>query len=337
MQPQLANPSETQNAPTPHQNETSGQRDTSQSLDVLQLAEDVSSGLTLHSSETTICFSEDSARLACTVHQRSETVVSFRLIKLLNGSVAKQAFRRLETWEPFWKTESALGGRVTSAIRDSSPQTNMIRRATEVRFNFSNAESAEWLTSVKWGEPCKGNDRVLLLRMLPLNEGCRKRADCHVWPKGTFLQINGKAVAIEQRRQQHHNLNEWKGMCKAVNVSALIKDPAQLNTIQLCCLDNEPFVFLAAFCRQRTVKEIFQELLHSQSPKRITVISSAHGKERAVQFARHHKTVSIDSEDEDDNDEGKFIFTLTCPISKTIIQHPVRGKGCKHWQVRLVA
>jgi hypothetical protein len=56
------------------------------------------------------------------------------------------------------------------------------------------------------------------MRALPLQRSAKedkKRADCHLWPKGTFIEINGggnrKVAKIIQRRQQQHDPSEWKG------------------------------------------------------------------------------------------------------------------------------
>jgi hypothetical protein len=49
-------------------------------------------------------------------------------------------------------------------------------------------------------------------------------------------------------------------------------------------------------------------------------------------------TVNVDNENEDnlEAETGKFIFALTCPISRKAIVTPVRGRDCTHFQVYLL-
>jgi hypothetical protein len=48
--------------------------------------------------------------------------------------------------------------------------------------------------------------------MLPIDSMAMKKdlADTHLWPKGTFVEINGKPVNLVQRRQQSHDPRQWK-------------------------------------------------------------------------------------------------------------------------------
>ena len=61
-------------------------------------------------------------------------------------------------------------------------------------------------------------DRRLIMRALPLKRSVKEktyRADCHLWPKGTFIELHSsgssKVAKITQRRQQSHAPSEWKG------------------------------------------------------------------------------------------------------------------------------
>jgi hypothetical protein len=89
--------------------------------------------------------------------------------------------------------------------------------ATTRSTNEETGNSRLW--GVDWGEETKSyksGDRRLLLRTLPLSissKESRKRADCHLWPKGTFIQlkigdeIREHVVKITQRQQQHHEVS----------------------------------------------------------------------------------------------------------------------------------
>jgi hypothetical protein len=94
------------------------------------------------------------------------------------------------------------------------------RRNSLFATKFANEESKNnrvW--GVNWGENIKdykSGDRRLLLRTLPLTRSLKEstqRADCHLWPKGTFIQlkigeeIKEQVVKISQRQQQHHDVS----------------------------------------------------------------------------------------------------------------------------------
>ena len=56
------------------------------------------------------------------------------------------------------------------------------------------------------------DETMLICRMLPIDSMAMKNdlADTHLWPKGTFMEINGKPVSLVQRRQQSHDPRQWK-------------------------------------------------------------------------------------------------------------------------------
>lgn len=69
-------------------------------------------------------------------------------------------------------------------------------------------------------------DRRLLVRTLPLERSAKDvkgRADCHIWPIGTFLSLKRGGTErvlsphIVQRIQQCHAPSEWKGMSRPVS------------------------------------------------------------------------------------------------------------------------
>jgi hypothetical protein len=164
-----------------------------------------------------------------------------------------------------------------------------------------------------------------------------KRADCHLWPKGTYIQVNGKPIAIQQRRQQEHNGGkEWKGMSKELDVTPLL-DIGERNRIQICCSDDQPYIYALVCCKYRSDSDLFSEATGSSSFKRniIPILSKEDSIQKAMGLATRQATVALDCENDDqsDMDNGKFIFSLSCPYTKTLLSTPVRGKSCKHFQV----
>jgi hypothetical protein len=66
-----------------------------------------------------------------------------------------------------------------------------------------------------WGFESLGKENDanrLICRMLPLDNKAMKTdfADTHLWPKGTYMEVNGKPVVLQQRRQQSHDPTQWK-------------------------------------------------------------------------------------------------------------------------------
>jgi hypothetical protein len=83
----------------------------------------------------------------------------------------------------------------------------------EVNFQFP-SDIANLVKS--WGFENLGktdNDtNRLICRMLPLDSKAMKTdfADTHLWPKGTYVEVNGRPVVLQQRRQQSHDPTQWK-------------------------------------------------------------------------------------------------------------------------------
>lgn len=276
--------------------------------------------------------------IACTQKERKETNVTF-VPNSIDVAIAKQVGLRLKEWDPFWRNIAIVGIGVTSSVGGTSPATDLIKSAAHHRVVLPLHEK---LPVSQWGSkrapvPWKNGDTALILRMLPakVRSYRTKRADCHLWPKGTFLQVNGTPIKIEQRNQQSHDLSEWKGLCKEVDLTELIVDPQQENMIQICCCDDQQYVYTVSQCQYRSVDELYKTLVNQANQEYITTLSYSASFEKALNFASRQMTVALDrdNEDMDEIESRKFIFTLTCPISKTRITTPVRGKSCKHFQV----
>jgi hypothetical protein len=232
---------------------------------------------------------------------------------------------------------------MTTEIHSIDPATDLIKTAAQYYLPFPLREKVkdhrlQWnqkRSSTKW----RSGDVALILRMLPLNSRAykMKRADCHLWPKGTYIQVNGKPVAIQQRRQQEHNGGqEWKGMSKELDVTPFL-DLGERNRIQICCFDDQPYIYALACCVYRSDSAVFAAVISSRNGTKITIptLSKADSIQKAISLASGQTTVALDceSDDQSDMDNGKFIFSLSCPYTKTLLSTPVRGKSCKHFQV----
>jgi hypothetical protein len=184
-----------------------------------------------------------------------------------------------------------------------------------------------------WGKPSsqpfEGGCRYVILRMLPVNSAVQNRADCHMWPKGTFLQINGEPVPLTQRS---HNGKDWEGSSKVLDLSPYIKDASESLSLEMCCYDDEPYYFCIAVCSYRIPERILREALDPKSSL-LSRLPRGAGLQQAKQRLQS-SCLSVDDDDDDVCAETRFTFSLLCPISKQVIRHPVRGKNCQHWQVR---
>jgi hypothetical protein len=179
--------------------------------------------------------------------------------------------------------------------------------------------------------------------------GKKAKADGHLWPKGTFLQITtGGAITrirIHQRKQQQHNEKLWKDMSNYLDLTehlssncANIFNLSQPFKIEMICHDEEPFFICIAFCRYRSADAIFKMLTTPTSiaPIRRVFESEEEARRKIVDLASSQMIV-LDHDDgslEKEENAGVFSFSLVDSYSKKLIKTPVRGSRCAHFQVR---
>jgi len=188
-------------------------------------------------------------------------------------------------------------------------------------------------------------DRRCILRMLPLyttdverNKQRKKRADTHLWPIGSFVQCNNRAVAIVQRKQQSHDLTEWKGMSHALDVTNLVADVHSTNLpnkIEIATRDETPYAISLAVCDYVGPDALYDRLMERNGPQSILQYDYDEALRVALDYVKDQMVVlDSDSDEDDDNDpdhEGSSQqYSLLCPLSMSAIQTPVRGKGCRH-------
>ena len=143
---------------------------------------------------------------------------------------------RLAKWDPYWRTlkvlckrdtESEFGEPTkvttkTASCKDETGVRDPPKSCAMVSVNLSKESrdskfAGQW--EVDWGKESNSystGERRLLLRTLPLTRSSTEvaqRADTHLWPKGTFVQLKigdeaaEQVVRITQRRQDEHEVS----------------------------------------------------------------------------------------------------------------------------------
>jgi hypothetical protein len=308
---------------------------------------------------TTLSFPLDQGILySGALHERPPCQVEFRKIKTLPQSAVREVGARFASSEPYWYVAKSIAAGMTSPtdstlwtpMSGNNPKT-LPKTVASCSISFETLPNKIVNNLKNWGkaveEPENGEYR-LLLRMLPVKKKTKamKRADCHLWPKGTFVTIDGVAHALTQRHQQSHDHNKWLGMCKHFDMGSVVKfkrlKPTEVN---ICCLDTDQYYFSLALCQYRSPDFLVRKLQglkpecnsppREHSLKRLSLQESLH---KAKQLMNQHMVVLDDDDDDQTAGQGvgKFVFSLIDPLSKVPMTTPVRGKKCKHWQVRIV-
>ena len=286
-------------------------------------------------------------RYSSACEDRPASIVKFNK-QTLTKTYALIVGQRLNAWEPFWRMTEVLALGVTSPIdkctlgeRHASVQKKQELQTAAV-MQLKNGFGKDLVTY--WGKesasPPQVGDRHILLRMLPLKldeKTQKKRADCHQWPKGTYLMINGTAIELKQRKQQAHDHSYWIYQSYHLDVARYIKRPEEPCTIAIATQDTEQFVFCIALCKYASPPSLIKRIL-APSPQGLTRPSFDEMKEKAIQIAKQSVATLIEDSDDDDKEsseeQGKFVFSVYCPVTKKVLENPVRGKNCKHFQVR---
>jgi hypothetical protein len=247
---------------------------------------------------------------------------------------------RLQEWEPFWIIKSIVCVGITNCIKSVDPQVETIQTAAQ-HFIPGDLQTKYKCTS-NYKTVWDFGDSVLLLRMLPKcwSTGKAKRADCHLWPKGTFLQVDDAPCKVEQRVQNPVPFDKyWKGHSKQLVCNELLSRKSERHCFQICCADTEPFYYVLSYCTYLSADQLYTNLIDQTKMGRLAHLTFEVSEDKAKEIASKQLTELIDSDNDDINDveeTGKFIFSLTCPISRQLMVTPVRGKDCKHFQVRFV-
>ncbi|KAG7370763.1 MIZ/SP-ring zinc finger domain containing protein [Nitzschia inconspicua] len=281
---------------------------------------------------------------SCAVNSRAAVNVQFRKQYLTKPQIEKMA-ARFARWDPFWDVKKILIAGVTVPIektdllsRPSGEQLDCLKTAGS--FKVSHLwHSVKDLLSRKSCQPVNGEYR-LVVRMIPLHpteNSKKKRADCHLWPLGTYLQICTDNASqkfpqiLAQRKQQSHDVSKWLYQCKPLDITSFVqgqcKDAGSVN-FELCSHDTDPFIFSLSLCRYRTPQTLALDLLPSL--KRLSLESCF----QKIKDMMKNNEVSLDSDEEKDGGTDKLshsLFSLQDRSLKTVIVTPVRGKKCRHF------
>jgi len=258
-----------------------------------------------------------------------------------------EMIERLKRYEPFWQFVGPMRVENTSPV--IQPRMKEARTALSIRccvgkdLVFEGTDIFSLIPKENWGKELVADDMkteryALMIRMLPLNKSDKmKRADGHLWPKGTFLMVNGKPTQILQRRQEGHDEKSWKGVGKHLDLTPLIHDPNQELSIDMGCYDEEQYLFCLSICKYRSVDSLFSVLTTRHNKEAITYMSRQESLKKIDGFVSSRGLVLLDDDDNNNDGQeqhlGKIVFPLKCEISKKLIKVPVRGKDCRHFQV----
>jgi chemotaxis protein histidine kinase CheA len=250
---------------------------------------------------------------------------------------------RLEKWEPFWSVSEDLT-KLRAGDSEAGQQTTPVKGSPDIKsvWTFSgrvqeNHTKISWLRAVA-GTPSNGEQR-LILRCLPfkIKEEYKKlRADTHLWPKGTLVEVNGRLVPIQQRKQQSHDEALWKGLSSPLDITSLLSGTSPFN-ITISTKDTDLYAIQLAVCKYISPNALFQRCMAPGDRRSIQKLSFEEGLALWQKKLDEHQTVVLDeSDDEAESDEKsdnkQTTCSLLCSVSKTAIQVPVRGKHCQHMQ-----
>jgi len=281
---------------------------------------------------------------------------------------AKRAFdARLQRWDPFWKVVHDLTPDLlctTSAVTDTNPKNMDAKGFIEIAFQLPPSTHPA-LQNLNFATPAlrthtEGTRRVMV-RCLPVQPPPKGyyKADTHLWPKGSAVMVldgwlntptsnkNLRYLQLEQRRQQSHDYNLWKGMCAALDLTPHLQNPPStpancpIYKFNLVSRESTEYAFQIAIVEYQSPNVLCRQLTSSlalPTPVRGALVSQCLGYNDSVEIAKKYVRNQTVCLDDDDDDGGAAVgcvplsFQLTCPISMTPMANPVRGKDCKHVQ-----
>lgn len=248
---------------------------------------------------------------------------------------------RFEKWEPYWNVcddltkvkymEAELGSQTTACSNQH------IKSVWNFNGNLSEKCSKIWLAPKE--DPPKDGEQRLILRCLPLKikeEYKTLRADIHLWPKGTLLEVNDRVIALQQRKQQSHDHSLWKGLSYPLDVTRYVS-PSKPIKMTIGSKDSDLYGIQLAICEYISADTLFKRCMTSEDSRSIEKLKFDEAKALWQKYLEEHKVVVLDNPDEEDesdrhNQSTHTVCSLLCTVSKTPIKVPVRGKNCHHMQ-----
>jgi len=265
------------------------------------------------------------------------------------STVEKNKFdARMRTWDPFWiaihdfsKGSNKIGGRGIQTGKICGVQHMQYgekpQSCASIKFTVPPcivSEKGADNRVMDWGyartdKAYRDGERRLILRMLQIPEAMyNKKADMHIFPKGTFIQINRKPISgVIQRKQQSHDKKLWKGMCHSLDITPSLPNPSKKTEIDMIFIEKEIYGLQLAICEYRSPEKLFHHL-----SGRVKKISYEDGLSEAKRYINCQTVVIDDDSDSGEVSDVSLTFQLTCPISMRPMEVPVRGSKCKHMQ-----
>jgi MIZ/SP-RING zinc finger. len=266
---------------------------------------------------------------------------------ILHGPDLDKIYDRYTSWDPYWEVvqDLSLGsihgydvGYKTTRIVSSSVTTTNCPPLSAVEFQFNIPPSiAASLKKSPFQKQYK--ERRLILRSLPIiipEKYKKARSDTHLWPKGTFVQLNNVPILIVQRRQQSHDHMLWKGLSHMLDLTQAISNYEVKQKLTICTKDADSYNFQLVLCEYIPPNVIFDRCV-GEGPLALTKLTFEEGRALIQQnFDEKNAVVLDDSDGESETpiDKSKISLTISllCGASMSAIQVPVRGKKCKHMQ-----
>ena len=215
--------------------------------------------------------------------------------------------------------------------------------------------------NIKWGQPPPDNpklgDRRVIMRCLPLRRIAadeEKRADIHLWPRGSFVQIKignacDQVVRVIQRKQQSHDHSKWLGNSRHLDLTQYVADTNHPMEIKICSKEiiegssdgaealMNSYAINVAVCEYTPPGDLYDQLMgKAEGGDVIMPKLSLRSAKRMLKECIANNTISLDSDEEEGNEkesESDFLtFSLLCHASKKCIETPVRGQSCSHLQ-----
>ncbi|GAX10125.1 E3 SUMO-protein ligase PIAS1 [Fistulifera solaris] len=248
--------------------------------------------------------------------------------------------RRIREWEPYRNPIAYVSMGLTSAVESCLPEGNFARTTFSTQIDLSRSKfniAGKYPTTlanypgIHWGTKVENLELALIMFPLKRNEKEQsKRADGHIWPKGSFLVVQSNPQELQQRRQESHDRSLWKGCSAPLDLAPLIKDPKRQIKIDLCSYDEDIYFYCVMLCSIQTPDALYRQLTQP-GPLALERVSRDQAMKIAVTIARR-QVVQLDCDDDMDTETGKLVFSLLCPLSKTAMETPVRSSKCSHWQ-----
>ena len=295
---------------------------------------------------------------------------------LPTANMCNEVGTRLLKWDPYWKVEKVLYTGLTAPVtklryrRNEDPPLNnhIVTSNTAATFKIDQLLKmvGPKLRQVPQGRPPRDGEFRVLMRMIPLDLSAKqseKRADVHIWPKGTYLQVhaapsnstNPMPQKLLQRKQQGHDENYWTGVCHPLDLTSLLHSSWSststslssfpYSVIECGCHDSEAYWFSLALVKYQSPQSITATLLNKNN-RTLKRLSLPESYDRAIKMMKNNEVTLDDSDDEDNNNNGhqkknpsteelkRIQFSLKDPLAMTVIKTPVRGSECKHFSVR---